>query len=364
MRLPYDEQIRSKEDKLSKSLSAAGIDNSKVKTFFKAPNQFGYRNKAKFIVAGDTNKPTLGMADAHQNVVDLPECPLHDPIIIELSSALKEAITKYKLTPYNIKARSGELKGIIVRVGARSQEIGVRFIIRSKELENNIRAAATDLQTRNPKIKVLSLNIQPKPAAILEGPEEIILSEESRIHESLGGFNLGVSPQSFSQVQSSCAEALYKRAAQFIAEAKPKFLVDLFCGTGCFSIFSASSCNAVLGIELSVSSISDAKYSADKNGIENIKYEVGLADDLKKSIGSQAVDCLVVNPPRRGLGEKLCSDIATLAPQHLIYSSCNADSLASDLALLKGYEISTCEIFDMFPLTEHFETLVKLTIKP
>jgi 23S rRNA (uracil747-C5)-methyltransferase len=359
MDVPYAQQLALKESKLSNALIKFGL-NPRISTFYRAPEPFGYRNKAKFIVAGTIDNPVIGMADAHQRVVDLPKCPLHDSTIVQLAPYLKESITKFKLTPYDIQTRQGELKGIIVRVGAATNDISLRFVMRSRSLEKRLISAATELQSAFPNLKVISINIQPKPAAILEGTEEIILSQELRISEILGGFHLGVSPQSFSQVSSRCAEALYKRGAEFVAEAKPNILLDLFCGTGCFSIFASKYFGSGLGIEISSSSIKDATFSAELNQIHNVTYREGDVSDFKKHLGANKPDFIIINPPRRGLGEKLCSEIKGLAPKNILYSSCNAETMAADLACLREYQIKSCEIFDMFPLTEHFETLAML----
>ena len=365
--LAYHLQLEKKISTLEAALVAAKLIHPKISVGFQAQNSFNYRNRAKFVVAGTIEAPLLGMADNSQNVLDLPLCPLHAPEIVALAPILKETISKYKLTPYNIRTRQGELKAIIVRVGSETKEIIVRFVLRSRSLEKRVKNAASYLQEINSKIKVVTLNVQPKPAAILEGEEEGILTESNRIHESMQGINhtkihFGISPKSFSQVSSQCAESLYQRAAQEIAKTPGSFLLDLFCGTGCFSIFAAQSVERSLGIELAESSIKDAIYSANLNGILNCNYVVGDATNFRKTIeisgGGRSPDVILVNPPRRGLGESICREINAINPQKIIYSSCNYETLIADLKLLSGYEIRSVEIFDMFPQTEHFETMV------
>jgi 23S rRNA (uracil747-C5)-methyltransferase len=365
--LAYHLQLEKKISTLEAALVAAKLIHPQIALGFQAQNPFNYRNRAKFVVAGTIEQPLIGMADNAQNVIDLPLCPLHATEIVSLAPILKETISKYKLTPYDIKTRQGELKAIIVRVGSETQEIMVRFILRSRSLEKRVRNAASYLQELNSNIKVVTLNIQPKPAAILEGEEEEILTAATQIHETLRGFDnrkihFGISPKSFSQVSSKCAESLYRRAAEEIAKTPGISLLDLFCGTGCFSIFAAHSAENSLGIELSESSINDAIYSANLNGISNCNYIVGDASAFGKSIerigGNKSPDIILVNPPRRGLGESICREINAINPQKIIYSSCNHETLIADLKLLSGHEIKSVEIFDMFPQTEHFETLV------
>jgi 23S rRNA (uracil747-C5)-methyltransferase len=371
--LPYERQLERKLSLLKAALGVANLNHPPITVEFKAPKGFNYRNRAKFIVAGTIENPSLGMADSSQNVIDLPLCPLHHPEIVSLAPILKEAISKYKLTPYNIQTRQGELKAIIVRVGARTSEIMVRFILRSRSLEKRIRNSAQFLEDLNPKIKVVTLNVQPKPAAILEGEEEVVLTAATRIHETMHGLDnqtihFGISPKSFSQISSQCAESLYKRAAAEVSKTPAALLLDLFCGTGGFSMFASSYAAKSVGIELAESSINDAIYSANLNKISNCSYVVGDASDFKKSLIQAASDAtpdiILVNPPRRGLGESICRQVLDLNPKKIIYSSCNHESLISDLKLLSGYDISSVELFDMFPQTEHFETLVALDIQP
>lgn len=368
---PYEAQFDTKIFTLGDALKKSGITHPPINIGFKAAQGFNYRNRAKFIVAGTIENPSLGMADSSQNVIDLPLCPLHHPEIVSLAPILKEAISKYRLTPYDIKTRQGELKAIIVRVGAGTTETIIRFVLRSRSLEKRIRNAAQFLEELNPKIKVVTLNVQPKPAAILEGEEELVLTAANRIHETMHGlnnktFHFGISPKSFSQISSQCAESLYTRAASEIAKNPATLLLDLFCGTGSFSMFASSDAAKSVGIELAEASISDAIYSANLNKISNCSYVVGDASDFKKSLievaGEASPDIILVNPPRRGLGESICRQILDLNPKKIIYSSCNHESLLSDLKLLSGYQISSVELFDMFPQTEHFETLVVASV--
>lgn len=360
MDVAYPTQIAHKEEVVKEALVQFGVAQSQLLPAIEAKPQLSSRNKAKFIVGGNIEYPTLGMANASQETRDISRCPLHDPAIQKLVSTLKKLITEYRLSPYSIVKRKGELKAIIVRVGSGTGHLTVRFVARSLEMKDRIEAAGKSLCSEIPAVKVVSINIQPEPAAILEGPEELILTSTHFMEERLGGLRLSISPQSFSQVTSLVAEKLYNSAAEIISKAQPELMLDLFCGTGCFSLFSAKYCKKVVGVELSKSSILDAKRSAEWNGYRHLNFELNDVLKYLQHEFTDSPDLIVANPPRRGLGIELTATIQKLSPKAIVYSSCNIKSLVDDIKSLSKYQITSAQIFDMFPLTEHFETLVQL----
>lgn len=361
MKVPYKDQIRQKESRVLDTFGKEMLSADRLLPAVTSPVLLGSRNKAKFIVGGYIEYPSLGMATSEQETKDLSACPLHDKGIQNLTTVLKKLITEFRLGPYSISRRKGELKAIIVRVGAGTGNLTVRFVVRSHELRKNIEAASKELIRQVPSVKVGTMNIQPEPAAILEGPEEIVLSKDHFMEERLGDFRISISPQSFSQVSSLVADKLYQTASEIVGGIKPKFMLDLFCGTGCFSLFSAKHSGKVLGVELSASSISDANRSAEWNNLQNLIFEKGDVVQRMNQGFEEKPDLILVNPPRRGLGEELCNMIATQSSQNIIYSSCNVKSLVDDVKRLTNYHIKSAQVFDMFPLTEHFEALIVLS---
>ncbi len=178
----------------------------------------------------------------------------------------------------------------------------------------------------------------------------------------MGNIVLNLAPQAFVQTNEEVATQLYQTAAQWIGKIRPKKMLELFCGQGAFSFFAAEKTHKnteILGIEINESAVDTANETAKKLGLSLLRFECMDAKN-SPSIGA---DLILVNPPRRGLADSIQIILKAL-PQHLIYSSCSADTLAKDIQILsERYTIKEVQIFDLFPHTQHFETLVLLELK-
>ena len=137
---------------------------------------------------------------------------------------------------------------------------------------------------------------------------------------------------------------------------------DLFCGVGGFALHCAAPNRDIIGIEIEPEAIACAKQSAKQIGFDNLRFQALDAMSFTAEINGVA-DVIIVNPPRRGLGEQLCQWLENIASGRILYSSCNAQSLARDLEYLQHYQVKRVQLFDMFPHTAHFETLVELVKK-
>lgn len=357
LEVDYTDQIAKKEETLTQLLRVS----SKFLLPTVTSSLEGFRSKAKFIVTGSLELPIIGLAgiedlDAGREILN---CPLHDPQINSILISVRTFITRAKLSPYEVKAKKGELKGIILFVSSTS-EVYLRFILRSKESLDRISKNSAWLLENAPNIKVLSANIQPIAHAILEGEEEIFMTPRECVTHEFGSHLAEVHPQGFIQTNTMVAKKLYQKASEWIQEIGPSKFCELFSGQGAFSLTASPYFHEGFGVEINPEAVARANKSAEKNHLPNLRFISRDASLVEKEVVEFGPDVLLVNPPRRGLGESL-SIIQKLAVSHLIYSSCSAESLAKDLiALEKMYRVKRIQIFDMFPHTKHFETLVWL----
>lgn len=360
--MSYSDQLRHKEESLKTHLK----DFSDWEL---APSQAsqttGFRNKAKLTVTGSLEKPILGLGgdiDLDQGR-EILNCTLHHPFINQLLNFMPEFITLCKLPPYQIKLKKGELKGIIIYYSESSQEAYLRFILRSKESLDRIKKNLSLLKERYPQLTSISANIQPVPHAILEGEEEVFFTENKFIHHKIKDLSLRLSPQGFVQTNQNIAEKLYETAAQWVKELKIKKFSELFSGQGAFSFSVSPFIDSGLGIEINPEAVAEANRSAKSLSLKHLNFISADAKDVEAEVKSFNPDLVLVNPPRRGLGESVEIFCKTSYP-YIIYSSCSVESLAQDLNKLSPfYKIVKAQIFDMFPHTEHFETLVLLQKK-
>jgi 23S rRNA (uracil747-C5)-methyltransferase len=317
---------------------------------------WGFRDKIKLIVGGTLESPLIGLLSLDlKSVTELPLCPVQATALNDSILPLKDFITRWKLVPYDINLRKGELKGIILSWSPTTKQKMIRFTLRSKEALDRVRQGIQELSEFN----VISVNIQPIPHAILEGDEEIILSPtQSLIHQS-GNIRLSFSPQSFMQTNSSVATQLYLAATEWLSPWKSDRVLDLFCGVGGFSLHLANQGHEVLGIEVNASAIKEAQRMAREQNL-SAQFKAAPVADIEHEWISFDPNIVVVNPPRRGLGAGLAL-IMKQKPEFLLYSSCSHESLATDFSELKmHYDARRTKLFDMFPFTHHFESLTLL----
>lgn len=398
--LPLAQQLQLKQSAVQATLAGQVEAAAWLEPFASAPSHF--RNKAKLAVSGTTHAPALGLVDRFDNGTDLTSCPLHVNEIKAALAPLTRAITHMGLQPYSIVKRRGELKHVLITASANGQ-LMVRFVLRSTAQLPAIRKGAPRLQSELPGLRVLSVNIQPRPAAILEGEREIILSQDSTLDMPLYLPELGADgvvvnnkksvlplvlpPQSFFQTNSDVAAGLYAQARAWArdyaggqavaltgepgaggahpdATQSSQSIWDLYCGVGGFALALAQPGAQVLGVEVSAPAIDGARAAAAQLGLTSpqVRFEAGDASVLDASgqvYGHDKPDLLVVNPPRRGIGE-LAASIEGSGIKRVLYSSCNPASLAKDLEVMSSYRVRRARLFDMFLYTNHAEVLVEL----
>ncbi|MGC5628238.1 23S rRNA (uracil(747)-C(5))-methyltransferase RlmC [Georgenia sp. Z1344] len=324
-----------------------------------------FRNKAKMVVAGTTAAPTLGILDPAGAGVDLRGCHLYPPPITEALPVLAGLVTRAGLTPYDVPGRRGELKHVLVTVSP-DGELMVRFVLRSRDRLGRIRRHLPELFAALPNLAVVTVNLLPTHVALLEGDEEIVLTERSVLPMRLslpgGPLDLELPPRSFFQTNTAIAEAMYGQAAAWAAEIGPTTAWDLYCGVGGFALAIAggSPATRVVGIETSADAITGARGAARRAGLDSrVSFHDGDATAWAAA-SSSAPDLVVVNPPRRGLSAELAAWLEGSATGHVLYSSCNATTLARDLALMPSLGPVAARLFDMFPHTAHDEVMVLL----
>ncbi|EOC0264114.1 23S rRNA (uracil(747)-C(5))-methyltransferase RlmC [Cronobacter dublinensis] len=318
-----------------------------------------FRNKAKMVVSGSVEKPLLGMLHRDGTPVDLTECPLYPASFYAVFAALKPFIARAGLTPYNVARKRGELKYLLLTESTLDGGLMLRFVLRSTTKLEALRAALPALLAQLPQLRVVTANIQPVHMAIMEGDEEIWLTAQQALAENFNGVPLWIRPQSFFQTNPTVASALYAAARDWVRALPVNHMWDLFCGVGGFGLHCATPHMTLTGIEIAPEAIASASASAQQLGLHNVHFQA--LDSTDFATGQQAVpDLVLVNPPRRGIGEALCDYLSRMAPQYIIYSSCNARTMAKDIKQLPGYRIARVQLFDMFPHTAHYEVLTLL----
>ncbi len=318
----------------------------------------GFRNKAKMVVGGTSETPTLGILDRARRGVDLRRCGLIDPRISAALDPVAQLVTDAGIEPYDVPARRGELKNVLITVAA-TGELMVRFVLRSTSRLAALRSRLPWLLATVPTITVVSANILPDHKAVLEGEHEIPLTPGERLEMALAGVTLSLPAKSFFQTNTEIAAAMYEQAATWCRELQPASAWDLYCGVGGFALACAAAATRVTGVEVSPEAVAAARESAIHAGVEARFVAADAATWVQRQPSTP--ELVIVNPPRRGLGTPTAEWLENSAIPHVFYSSCNATSLEKDLRAMPSLRIRAARLFDMFPQSTHYEVMVALT---
>ncbi|WP_028772121.1 23S rRNA (uracil(747)-C(5))-methyltransferase RlmC [Shewanella waksmanii] len=355
---PQSVQLQAKDQQLKQLLQGLTVNEWLAPVY---GSQSHFRNKAKMVVLGAAHEPVLGIVSPQGEAVSLCDCQLYPEDMQQLLYRLTDFVRQAGIPPYRVDKAKGELKFILLTRSQVRGEYLLRFVLNSNNSQSRIERELPKLLAEYPQIKVVSINIQPVHMAILEGEQEIFLTDETRLEECFNEVPLYIRPKSFFQTNPEVAAKLYQTARDWVAQLQPNSLWDLFCGVGGFGLHCASKEVALTGIEIEAEAIACAKMSAAALGLTQVEFSA--LDSTGFATGRHAQDTpdvVIVNPPRRGIGEQLCEQLSQFAPAAILYSSCNPKTLAKDLPKLEGYQISKVQLFDMFPHTDHFEVLVLL----
>lgn len=371
LEIPYSEQLEQKTEALKRLLSPYFLQNTAILPSIGSAEKH-FRNKAKMVVSGSVECPILGIlknpSDPY-SAIDLADCLLYPESFSPLFPILRDFIGRAGLVPYNIAKKRGELKYILITESQYNQSVMLRFVLKSEAKRPLVERELPALLEKLPPHSVVSLNIQPQHAAVLEGEQEIFLTPEQTLEEHFNGIPLFIRPQGFFQTNPQIAAQLYATAQNWVADLPITHLWDLFCGAGGFGLHCAYQLQkqqgyiSLTGIEISPSAIACAQKSAEKLGLADIEFASLDSATFALNTTSPRPDLIIMNPPRRGIGKSLAEFLNQLGAPYLLYSSCNAKSMATDFACLTSYQIAKVQLFDMFPHTEHYEVLTLLVRK-
>ena len=366
MGVPYAVQLADKQQHCAAVLAEVAPGLTWLPAF--ASPESGFRNKAKLVVGGETGAVTLGILDGTGRGTDLRDCGLYEPGLHELIPRLAHLVDDLCLEPYDVPLRRGELKHLIV-THSPAGAVMLRFVLRSQKQLALLRSRLAVIRERVPEAVALSVNLQPDHKAVLEGDTELLLTDTAVLPMQVNGITLNLRPNSFFQTNTAVASGLYRQAQQWISTSRPTRLLDLYCGVGGFALHAAqlgeSGPAEILGIEVSPEAVLSADHSAEELRaghpcLPEISFRAGDATDVAALGALDAASLVVVNPPRRGIGPVLAAWLEQSSADHVVYSSCNVDSLARDLAHLPAYTARDARLFDMFPQTAHHEVMVLL----
>ena len=363
----YEAQLALKRRRVESLLSPLGIQIGAVHP---SPDLWYYRNKMEFsfgdVYPPQSGGPTLKLGlkprGKWYDILDLQECFLLSPETPALLKAVRAWSVREGVPPYNSHRSQGVLRHLVVREAKNGPDRLVLLVTTPAEIPTA--SLVESVCAAYPATSVLwGVNGKISDTAISDkvGPVfgQPYITETLRLSGRELSFR--VSPHSFFQTNTRGAEVLYGLLRRWVKELAPQAALDLFCGGGGIALSLADVCGKVYGAELNASAIEDARQNAKLNGIDNVDFYSGEVQTLLPAMLALGAEVVVLDPPRAGLHPSALPPLLEKGPARLIYVSCNPEALARDLAkLMPTYVVRRAEIVDLFPHTEHVETVVEL----
>lgn len=326
---------------------------------------WGYRNKAQVPVrkVGDLLTTGFYRKNSH-DLIPIEDFLIQDPKIDQAIIAVRDIMREYGVKPYNEKDNTGNLRHIVVRRGYHTGEMMIVLVTRTAKLFPTSKIIP-DILEALPEVVSIVQNVNPRGTNVILGEEAIVLHGEDKFTDELMGNTFEISHRSFYQVNPLQTEKLYQTVLDFADMTGEETVIDAYCGIGTITLALAKKAKEVYGIEIVEMAVEDAKRNAVLNGVENVTYQVGAAEEvmLEWSQEERTADLLVVDPPRKGLEGQFIDAVLEMKPTKMVYVSCNPATLARDVALLAegGYSVEKVQPVDMFPQTTHIESVTLLT---
>lgn len=325
-----------------------------------------YRNKAQAVVrTAKGGKIVSGVYQSKTNgVVSTDTCMLNTEKANEIIAAVRVLLKSFKLRPYNPFDGSGFLKHVLVRQGFQSGEIMVVLVAGTMTFpaKNNFVKALLKV---HPDISTIVLNCNDHPYKMMLGTAEKTLYGRGYITDTLCGKTFKISPRSFYQVNPVQTEILYRKAVEMARLNGKETVIDAYCGVGTIGIYCSAFAKQVIGVERNLDAMRDAIENAKRNKIKNIYFHCRDAGEFMRELANsgEQIDVVFTDPPRSGCSMEFLNALATLCPARIVYISCNPQTQQRDLRFLtqKGYEVKEIQPVDMFPHTNHVETVVLLS---
>ena len=360
--LSYAEQLCFKQRKTERLLGEFG----RVEPIIGMDEPYHYRNKVQAAFATARNGKIISgvYQSGTHSIVCVDSCLTEDRKADEIIVSVRNMLRSFKIQPYDERSGSGTLRHVLVKRGFKTNQIMVVLVTAGPifPAKNNFVKA---LRKEHPDITTIVHNINPYQTSLVLGERENVLYGTGKIEDELCGLTFRISPRSFYQINPVQTEVLYNTAMEYADMSGREKVIDAYCGIGTIGLVASKRAGEVIGVELNRDAVHDAISNAKRNGIKNVRFfcddagefMLGMAQDGEKA------DIVFMDPPRAGSDECFLSSLVTLAPKKIVYISCNPETQQRDLRFLtkRGYKVEKIQPVDMFPHTNHVETVVLLS---
>jgi len=364
--MTYERTLQFKRQVVIDNLERiGGLEGIQVEPVIGMETPKRYRNKAQYPVGPGKNGPIAGFFAPHSHeIIECEECAIQHPVSDMAKKTVLEFMKANNIPAYDETTHKGLIRHVVTKVGFATCEVMVIIVATRSDIPKKDRLISM-LKKRIPGLESVVININDRPGNVILGTENKIIFGRDSIEDRLGDIVFEISPLSFYQVNPVQTRVLYEKAVEYAGLKGDETVFDLYCGIGTISLYAASKAKKVIGVESVTEAVKSAMRNAARNNISNAEFYCGNAEDVVPKLYSQGMtaDVVIVDPPRKGCDEVLLKTLIDMAPQRIVYVSCNPSTLARDMKVLhgSGYEPQKVQPVDMFPWTSHVECVVLMT---
>ncbi|MDP2647220.1 MAG: 23S rRNA (uracil(1939)-C(5))-methyltransferase RlmD [Desulfobacterales bacterium] len=375
--LTYDMQLQYKRQHVVDSLEhIALIKGTPVHPVIPSEKIFEYRNKMEFscadkrwVLPDEMDNPDidrnfalgLHVPGTFHKVLDTEKCLLQPDLGNRILDDVRKYIKSSAFPVYGLRSHTGFWRFVMLRHSSKLDQWMVNLVTASENPEQ-LRRVSDLLTARYPKISSVVNNVTSRRAGIAVGEYEVRLAGEPVIKDQIGPFEFEISANSFFQTNTLQARRLYDTVKDYARLSGGQTVLDLYCGAGTIALWLSDVAREVVGIEISESAVADAENNCRRNQVSNCRF---ICADIQDGLAriSTAPDVLVIDPPRAGMHKNVVRQVLSMAPEKIVYVSCNPATMARDIALLKDhYTVLEVQPVDMFPHTFHIESVARLIL--
>lgn len=362
--MSYQEELRAKSQHIADALERIGHVKLNLPPVLGAEAPLRYRNKVQFPVSQGKRGLSIGYyRPRSHDVLDAPDCPLQPEAVTRLRGAFKAWMEKHAVPAYAEETGKGLIRHLYVRTNSRGESL--TCVVANGETLPYSGALVEALRRSDPGLAGVVLNINTRDTNVILGDQYVTLWGQDWLEEELCQLSFRLSIPSFFQINRTQTQRLYHTALDLAALTGAETVLDLYCGIGTISLALAKRAGQVVGAELVPQAIEDAKENARRNSIQNARFICGDAGAVVRRLAEDGIrpQVITVDPPRKGLAPEVPAILAGMAPERIVYVSCDPATLARDIARfsLLGYQPATIQGIDLFPRTQHVETVCLLT---
>ena len=362
--MDYEEELRAKAQRVTDAMNRIGGLELETVAITGSPSTTHYRNKAQYPVGLVRGKAEAGFfrPRTHQ-VVPIRQCRIQGMEADQARAVVVDWMQKNGVSVYDEKTGKGLVRHIYVRTAMATGQVLVCLVINGDSIPGE-KMLVENLLKNVKNFSTLCLSVHKRQGNAVLGDQFIELYGPGYIEDILCGLRFRLSPRSFYQVNRDGAEVLYGKALEFAGLTGTETALDLYCGTGTITLALAKQAGRVIGVEIVEAAIADAKENAERNCVKNAEFLCADAAKAAKKFAEEGIrpDVIVVDPPRKGLDETVIASMVQMAPDRIVYVSCDPATLARDLKRLgeQGYRTEKVEAMDMFPRCAHVESVALL----